>query len=841
MSFLPVYSLSEFEKAVIVRLEDDELRYKYQRMAGLVARNVRERFPPVPDKKSNAEEKVVHFPEWLNPISSFLGSYDKERFNSERTNFNANTIHTMANKSTLVNSVGYALLLHYRLHMSTKTADLEDAARLDRVVFGGKTFEEAVGDPVFVHEPDHYEEPPPMSAPMAHPQYLTAKEGRELLEKNPAHSGWLSPHNHYTIPLEGRKAEFKRLTKFAEGDEAPFRVLPIIAPSGAGKTRLVSEWMRRYSAVTNPETEWEAGFLTSENQDNARDPEPWKEWEIVKHTLIVIDYTYAFDEVVQAIAARAIKRPAGPRFKVRLIVIDHVMPTLLRDDFFWGKVAGGKRASLDLFEARYLEKELVLKSEQDDSSMLRKIIAAAGSVGQEFSLKEGDPLVTEAMEQLDRMGHEQGERDTVRHPLFAALLGRALRNTAGTVDFSKWTRRDLVEQYFTGEDRLPWGDGHSNTGGSDRTERGLYVGALVSAATLMRGLDQLVAKDIIPSSTREAFQIAQRVVSSASPHRIEPFLPDILGETFVLKFLEATEDSPEVFAKFIALLSMEDENPIEQARNFRETIARLARNLSGDNPNLDEVKENWRRLVEFLNPSRFRSDSTLQVFISYAAVDTMEMLHSVDNEQTENSNPTELNRYYALLRSKLEMQIMINHVYAENSAEDLMGWAKTAFCLYEKSSPSGREAQQQALANVARVFAARNAHEWTGTILASFFGRLIAVDFFLKELRENVNTAGVAGDTALMTASLNGHDAIVARLIEAGADVNQARTNDGTTALMMASQNGHEAIAARLIKAGALVSQPGKDDYATGCKSCFRFWKRQLRLVSAGCWRRTKR
>ncbi|MBO9466717.1 hypothetical protein J7443_15850 [Tropicibacter sp. R15_0] len=263
----------------------------------------------------------------------------------------------------------------------------------------------------------------------------------------------------------------KRLTQFAESD-GPFRVMPVIAPSGAGKTRLISEWMKHYSAKANQFSKWEAGILTSDLNVAARDPEPWSNWDIKKDTLIVIDYTYAFDEVVKAIAERAVNRSHRHGFKVRLIVIDHVMPKVLHEDFFWRGLAGGPRSS-DRFQADFLERELRLEPEDDNSDMLRKIIAAAAKAS---GVEASDRAVSNALSHLDRMAMAQERRDVVRHPLFAALMGRSLRDPK--VDFSTWTRRDLVLQYFSGQDRLPWvsADGKASETASEKALLGLHAG-----------------------------------------------------------------------------------------------------------------------------------------------------------------------------------------------------------------------------------------------------------------------------------------------------------------------------------------------------------------------------
>ena len=63
--------------------------------------------------------------------------------------------------------------------------------------------------------------------------------------------------------------------------------------------------------------------------------------------------------------------------------------------------------------------------------------------------------------------------------------------------------------------------------------------------------------------------------------------------------------------------------------------------------------------------------------------------------------------------------------------------------------------------------------------------------------------AAPARATPLLAAAEKGHEAVMTRLIAAGADVNKAWTNDGATPLYMAAWRGHDAVVARLIAAGA--------------------------------------
>ena len=779
MFFKENFTFAEFNEKIRFQVKGSIGGQKYQEEAGRIAAEARDRFFR---SERKAESRAKHFPTWLAAIEPYLGDFPADEFRQTRDKFNNNTIDTLKNKSG-VDTVHYAVALHYRLHMYYGAEDRELADDLDREVFSRSTFEAAVGEPVFTFEADSYYDPPPMEAPMSHPPYISAKQAEDALAADADHSIWLSPHNHFTIPLKGREKETARLDVFMRHD-APFRILPIIAPSGAGKTRLISEWMKPYSARFDPETKWEAGFLVSDRNEHARDPEPWKTWEIKKDTLIVIDYTYAFDEVVKAIADRALGRTEGRQLKVRLIVVDHVMPKVLQDDFLWGRIAGGNRAALDRFQATYLDKELPLEAEDDASAMLRSIIAAAARVG---GHEVHDSVVSDALTQLDRMGREQGDRDSVRHPLFAALLGRALRRSSTKPDFATWTRRDLVEQYFSGKDRLPWLGERNGQSDPDRTSQGLYAGALVSAATLRRGINRLAARQHLPGDKNVVFQIAQRVISSDNAHEIGPFLPDILGETFLLKFFEATEDRPDVFATFIQLLSAPGEDPVEQARNFRETIARLARNLAGDKPELDDVLDSWDRLANLLDPAHFASESQLRTYTSYACADVMEELGGIVEAAYANERRTEATSYSAL-QSRFESLVETDRLCSKNDSESLASRARTALRFYEFAEFDAHDPRAELIIDVAREFSEE--HLWTATMLAAFDGRAKALSLISQALDEDVDQT-VDGWTAAILASLKGHLEVLRYLHrEAGCDLNATR-EDGRTAAMAASEGGH--------------------------------------------------
>jgi hypothetical protein len=89
-------------------------------------------------------------------------------------------------------------------------------------------------------------------------------------------------------------------------------------------------------------------------------------------------------------------------------------------------------------------------------------------------------------------------------------------------------------------------------------------------------------------------------------------------------------------------------------------------------------------------------------------------------------------------------------------------------------------------------------------LYAATYGHLDVVSVILDDGRTLVDHAGINGMTALMMASDAGHEAVVARLLAAGASVDLTDMFD-TTALMYACDNGHEAVVAQLLAAGVIM------------------------------------
>jgi ankyrin repeat protein len=102
-------------------------------------------------------------------------------------------------------------------------------------------------------------------------------------------------------------------------------------------------------------------------------------------------------------------------------------------------------------------------------------------------------------------------------------------------------------------------------------------------------------------------------------------------------------------------------------------------------------------------------------------------------------------------------------------------------------------------------------NRWTDTALtiAAKKGHLAIVNRLL-EANAKVDQAGEDGERSLIFAAQNGHLDVVAKLIEAGASVNLTDKN-GWTALMGAANSGHLSVVEKLIEVGAKVDSENKD------------------------------
>jgi hypothetical protein len=107
---------------------------------------------------------------------------------------------------------------------------------------------------------------------------------------------------------------------------------------------------------------------------------------------------------------------------------------------------------------------------------------------------------------------------------------------------------------------------------------------------------------------------------------------------------------------------------------------------------------------------------------------------------------------------------------------------------------------------------ATDARGFTPLILAAYNGQAETLDALIAAGADPCKPDESQGNTAQMGVAFKGNDAIAARLLTAGCDVN-ARNKAGQTALMMAALFGRSAQVAMLVKAGAdpaLVDASGR-------------------------------
>lgn len=350
---------------------------------------------------------------------------------------------------------------YYYLHRNYE--NLTSLKDLDRSILKGELFSEVFGRTVngnicnsktlYGEEEEETSTSIP-SAPFVWPNYVLkekAKIAEKELSKGGGESIWLNPYNHYSIPFEGRESEIMLLDNFIKPND-DFLITYVIAPSGAGKTRLISQWMRKYVADPN-DTEgvedkiagWDAGLVESRNAQK------WKDWQPHCNTLIVIDYTYNYDEVIKVIAEKA-KGSGG--LKIRLLILDHVKPSNMSGDIAYGKAAGDSRNRGTLGDFLNAEHSTIrLIPDKNSPAVLSKIIARVATL---FSKNKEKPpnnmLIQKATDTLLAMGNDN---DATHHPLFAALMGQALGLNPDS-DVTKLKRRDLIDQYFQVDQRIPW-------------------------------------------------------------------------------------------------------------------------------------------------------------------------------------------------------------------------------------------------------------------------------------------------------------------------------------------------------------------------------------------------
>lgn len=591
----------------------------------------------------------------------------------------------------------------------------------------------------------------------------TQKETFDGLELVYGEEKWLDPYNLNEILFVARDAELEKLDQFAKHDDK-FNIWAIEGPSGAGKTRLTVEWINRSKADTL--NGWDLHILHKQDRSN---PNYWLTWSPSKPTLIIIDYIFGFNEVINNLLVRCTKPLAH---NIRLLVIDHVFPRPFYRDERWGFSLD--QSSLNRNEKYfYDQKPLELGVPKDQETVMRGIISQRAKT---------DSQSYAANEAIDYLKKTQG----AWHPLFAALAGDAISSGK---DFTKWNRRELIS-YYLADGRLPWK--------LDDKLEGRWASYFISVATVRRGVkycDMIKVAAECESSPEEFGKVketCQHIIADDNPRRLAPFEPDIFGESFFLLFLNGLESSKVYQKEFHQVfLAGNYETQIQDAIEFIGFIERLTRNLLNDDQNQGDTQELWQSLFNFLRPSEFPKHNFLRWAVSACLV-------CIINDTKEVFLAEEI---HALLKQTDPIDL-----YEVDDGRLLPFSTVISMLLFDLTSCLTKDhatipADMYALLE-------RNYQNDSGDnekhplVLASHHNFIQTVVSLIDDYGENVHTTFLEGRTALMNASLFGDTEMAEQLLKRGADIH-AVDNKGRTAFMWVIIYGHTEIAERLLKLGA--------------------------------------
>ena len=587
----------------------------------------------------------------------------------------------------------------------------------------------------------------------------TTTESRHGIDRVEGAKKWLDPYNFDALPLVGRKKEFAQLDEFIKSD-GQFKIWAIVGPSGAGKTRLASQWAYEWSELEG----WDRRFLHKEDRT---EPEKWSNWIPDKPTLIIIDYMYGFEAVIQKLMNHRFK-PDTP--KIRLLLIDHVFSEPLHSDKRWG--FSGDGSSLNRNEKYFFDTEpLDLRQTLSQEVIIKSIIAYRARID-----KESD--------QVDIAHKYLKETQGAYHPLFAALVGDAIIKSGN--DFKVWNRRELIGYYLSGDKRLPW----KHEGGIGR-----WASHFIAAATARRGMyySDLIkaAGNYTPSPEHfdEVIEICQKVVADSNAEILKPFEPDILGESFFLKFLQSLQKSPKYQNEFRQIFTAGNEDTqTEDAIEFIAFIQRLTRNLLNDDQHLKETQELWDSLFNFMNPSDYRDAEPIRWAVTAGLIDMVDALKDQFPEDKK-----------ALLLNKIDLTVFY-HINSEILLRDSVLHTMRYFELTHKITEMPATLSKDMFALFDR-YSANNPYEETPILIASFYGFNNMINVLIDHAADT-EIALMNGLKAIMIASLMGHTKAVQCLLNAQADIH-AIDQKGRTALMYASANNHSETIKLLLNKGA--------------------------------------
>jgi ankyrin repeat protein len=628
---------------------------------------------------------------------------------------------------------------------------------------------------------------------------------------------FLDSRNPIGIPFFGREEELEALNNFAKVDKN-FLFWAVIGPSGSGKTRLINSWKQalykngQTSAIKN----WELLPIRAKDKKIQ-----WSDWEPKKNTLIVIDYVYGYEETLKAIIKRGQEaRGFKSNLKVRLILIDHVFPDKI------GGFSDWKRWGLDQIHENDLKQSSLEKlfyngkggeplrlSElsPNQDKIIRDILThLAGEDTPQNTIEEALRYLKMLSKGKDEDKNKPGKAWT---PLFAALVGHSLRHKQ---DYRATDRRKLIEYYLKGYQKLPWHRTPSTENfakGQFRLE-GAVAGVWIAAATARRGIRnefldiELVNRELNQIiDVEEVAVISEGVIASNKQNELLPFEPDLLGETFFLRFLDdlyCHKSNLRIFKTSFYKTFTNGFNK-QDAIEFIAFIQRLVRNLHYDDQGSEETKHYWELLLKFLNPEHFSKGSITRWAISAALVNVIEVIRYIGGIDLLNGfnmakwlAHVEEDALYELQSESIVFNInlpfaILYYDYVKDPELDL---TKALIKLAKR--------YDQSLTRPSRM---------TALMHSCLMGVISVTNALLMDLGFDINACDEKNRTALMYAVSVGNSKIVGILLKReDLDVN-AKDKEHRTALMTATTIGHlETVKCLLVRSDLEVNAKDKDN-----------------------------
>ncbi len=321
------------------------------------------------------------------------------------------------------------------------------------------------------------------------------------LIKQEANSTNLFYYGSRLVEFRGRETEMEFLDRFLKSP-SPFAWCLITGSGGSGKSRLALELCMNI-------VDWHAGFV---NKSMLTDLSFWQIWQPNRPTLLVVDYAEAYAENLGDVARCLQRKKHRPRYAIRLLIIERE-----RKDWYDTYLGAGNSdrevTSAGQYPYRGAE-PLHLKSLED--SELWAIVRSVAATG----------YTTNDKERFLARFREVSPDGSVLWAIFLAKTS-----------FVTEDRVLVVREILRRERQVYWKPANATH----------HDESLVAFATLCGGapFSQLRGHSGWLEESMRQFSLSryQAIVRKLTKSQLAPLEPDIMGELFVLDWLNSASDA----------------------------------------------------------------------------------------------------------------------------------------------------------------------------------------------------------------------------------------------------------------------------------------------------------